>query len=773
MKRSTIKVYPIWKEHRAHRQKNKETIGALKRTFFIILSFITAILASVENAASIEPANAFVIQDIKYQSVDGAAKVEIETNEHVDYVIYALENPYRIIIDPLDTVWCDFESAVYFDEGMVRAIKFVKGKEMPDGPGGPYYPFDFVTVELRNPLPYELSESDYIITLNIGEMELLEPDELPAEKINRARAIGEEFAREIEEKIAGSGAQIYAVAKAEQAKKAGPETLTEVETERERPSSEVKGLLEDRKEINETKKELMKERIEIKAFRDELSEKKKDMDFAKDELNKKTFLLETEKVKLAKEKELLKKKAQGIKKNFTPRPIKDIFDIIPPEDYLQRELALEECVQIAMQNSIAIKIARERVESSRMKMHEAFRELFPELSFVLESTKGMISNRLYRGGKFGVEFKQVIFHGGEQMYLWKQSEINMKLAKENLNKEKEELIYNVSKAYYELAKAISKYDFQKRLVEDIKPDFDIARKEYEYDLITQIDFMNIESLVNQAHHTLFSYENAKSLARFELNKEMNISINADIKIKHELEPKDIELDADECIELAFKYKPTYRANYYSAEVARFSEKMAESQTFPQIDIFGKYLKAAEVLEPMNSLKNYLKNERTLGAMVSLPLGPNTMQYEKKRIKFAPTLTTFGSDTKYDTDKLRLNILDDMARYSKIKDSSAAYNESLKELNKSEQEIYTEVHDALYKLAEAEIKIKNSLNNIDLYKKELEVAEVRKGLNEITFHDLIQAKAKIYSEKGAYTDAVGDFYMAIAQLNKSIGIGGYF
>ncbi len=589
-----------------------------------VFAMIAALIVIAPSKA-LEPTSPFIIQDIEYKSFKGRAKLAIETNKRVDYIVYELEDPYRIVIDPLDTVWCDFEEAVYFGEGMVKSIKFIKLKDMPDGPGLPYYPFDFVTVELRNPYPYDLSKRDYVVTLNIREYK------------------GE--------------------------------------------------IREDKGKIREDKGEAM---------------------------------------------------------------------------------ALEDCIQIAMANSLAIKATKERIELAKMRVNEAFRELFPELSFLLDETKGMISEEHFIGRKLGFEFKQVIFHGGEQMYLWEQSKVNLKVAEENLKKTKEELIFEVTKAYYQLAKAVNKYEFQKELLEDIKADFEIVKKEYEFGLISQIDFMNAESIINQVSHTMLSYKNSLSLARLELNKVMNVEINADIEIDSHMVLRDIEIDLNECIDLALKFRPEYRIGYLSTEIAKFTERLAKSQTFPQIDIFGRYLKARELLEPaFESLDNRLKNERILGATVSVPIGSHTIDYQHKRTKLAPTVTTFESDTRYDAHKFRVNLFDNMARYSNVKDASAGYKEALDELNKAEQSIHTDIREAIFNFRESKIKIKNALNNIELYKKELGVARIRKGLNEISFYDLIQAKTKLYGEKGVYTDSVGDYYIAIARVNKAVGLGGYF
>ena len=447
--------------------------------------------------------------------------------------------------------------------------------------------------------------------------------------------------------------------------------------------------------------------------------------------------------------------------------------MIPPE-FKGKALSLDDCIQIAVSNSMAAKIAKEKMDLAKMKVNEAFRELFPEFSLMLDKTKGTISDAWYKGAKVGFEFKQPISHGGEIIALWEQSKVNLKVAKETLNKEKEEVILNTTKAYYDFAKALNRYEYQKALMEDAKADFDIAKKEYDMGLLPKIDFMNIESSMNHIIHMLLTNENSTLLARLGLNKAMNVSVDTELAIDSKLGYREMEIDAAECVSLALQYRPEYRISYLNTEVAKWSERIAKSHTFPQVDIFAKYLKAAERLEPfIEPLRHYYTNEKAIGATVSIPMGPNTLDYQRKETKFAPTVTTFDSDTRYWTDKLRLSIFDNMERYTSIKDASVKYKEALDEFNKSEQAIYSDVSEALFGFAESKLKIKNAENDIALYEKELEVARIKKGLNESTFYDLIQAKTKLCGEKGNYTDAVGDYFIATARINRAIGLGGYY
>jgi outer membrane protein TolC len=746
---------------------------------------MTIVFAAAATAGALEPADSFIIRDIEYQSFEKAAQLEIMTSEEIKYVVYELENPYRIIIDPLGPVWCDFEEAVYLGDEMVRSIKFIKGREIPNGPGQPYYPFDFVAIELNNPAEYRLSDKDRTITLNIGR--------------DASQKLMAGMAKEMEEKVSVEIANEMAAEEAEPEaeKEKAREAEEKIAEDKRKPTGEKKRiettkdrLKKERAKLKEEEGQLLEEKSEISSMQEEITKERREIDLARNELDKKRGTLEEERLRIAREKELLRLAEEKRKKErkteeqmagvgkmkakaAAPRPIREIPEGPPPE-YADKILSLEDCVNIAVANSLLVKTAKDRAELAKMRVNEAFRELFPELALFWDESRGTISDEHYRGRKFGMELKQVIFHGGEQIYLWEQSKVNLKIAKENVNKAKEEIIFEATKAYYELAKSLNKYRYQKALFDDANKDFEIAKKEREYELMSEIDFMNIDSAMTQIFHTMLSFKNNLSLSKLTLNKTMNIdNVNTDIQIDAELKFNEIDLDLGDCLSMALKFKPEYRVSYFNTEVAKLTEKLAKAKTAPQVDIFAKYSKSVERLEPVDILRKALENERTIGANVSIPFGPHTIDYQKKRTKLAPTVTTFESDTRSEHDIYRLSLFDDMARYSNIKDASASYKESLDEFNKAEQTIQTDVREAIFGFREAKMRIDGTRNNIELYDKELLVAQIKKGLNDISFYDLIEAKRKLYAEKKMHSQAVGDYYISLARVNKAIGLGGYY
>ena len=656
---------------------------------------------------AIEQIDPFIVKDIQYQAFQDKVKLSIIMSTFIECVSYELQEPHRIIIDPMEEVYCDYQDKVHFEEGPLRSIEFVKTREGSKDLDELYYAFDFLVIELTEATSYDIVKDGSNILLLIGQPQMTA---IPGvESLMKEMATDRE--REFIEEL----------------------TKTNKENIQELPPVPPKKY---KKEKKETTKKTSQTIVQKKLYEN----------------------------RLKKAEEKFKKEAEEIERIIEQEK--------PVEINLTNELTLKKCTKIALANHLPIKIAKEQVKLARLKVNESFRELFPAASLLWSESHGKINDTLYRGRKYGFEFKQPVFRGGELFFTWQQTKSNLKIAQENYKKEKEELVYETSKAYYDLAKALNNLDVQEELFKNIESNLDLARKEYELGLSTLIEFLNAQSSFDQVYYSIASAKNSVSLKRLKLNKIMNIDISSELKIAYKLELKEFDINIDECVELAMKYRAELKTKALMVKSAELGERIAKSQTLPQIDVVGKYVKSAEAFEPRAFGRN-LDNERFLGFTVDIPLGSSTAELSHKRGKLAPTVTTFASNTEYATDMYKLNLLDGLDKYTSMKNAAIAHQQALSDLRDVKQDIHSEVREAFYELKEAEIKLRGSANNLKLYEKELLATNLKKGLNEATVSEVMDAKIKLSGEQSTYINAIGDIYLAIAGLNKAIGMGGYF
>ncbi len=65
------------------------------------------------------------------------------------------------------------------------------------------------------------------------------------------------------------------------------------------------------------------------------------------------------------------------------------------------------------------------------------------------------------------------------------------------------------------------------------------------------------------------------------------------------------------------------------------------------------------------------------------------------------------------------------------------------------------------------------SKITFQAKQVEILEIRRQLGEAQYSDVVEEMIKLAEEEFSYIQAIADYYISIALLNKAVGIDGYF
>lgn len=437
----------------------------------------------------------------------------------------------------------------------------------------------------------------------------------------------------------------------------------------------------------------------------------------------------------------------------------------------KEELSLDDAVALGIKNHLPVQIALEQVKLAQFKEREAFRELFPQATVRWDESSGIVSSKDYTGRKYQLKLQHPLYHGGELRYTWEQAKVNLNIAKENYDKAKEEYSLELTKAYYDYVKAIRNFNVQEELLKGLEQDLSIAKKEYDAGISTLIDFLNVQSQYNQVYYSYLSSSNTLSLAKSNLYQFLNLDQDPAVNIKIETEVvfEEHKVDLEECIKLAYENRTDLKMNELTLKSAELGDRVAKSQQLPRVDLTGTIGKAGEVFTPGNL---QMSNDWFLGAKVSVPWGPNTMNYSYTNEHIAPSLTVF-SPTQNAIHSVRFNILDNLASYTEGKRGEITKQQAYADLIKGKQEAATQVREAYFNYQESTIKVKNSLANKELYQKELAVIRERRLMNEAQTQDIVSAKIKLAGEEVNYNSALVENILSLAKLNKAMGIKNYF
>jgi outer membrane protein TolC len=475
--------------------------------------------------------------------------------------------------------------------------------------------------------------------------------------------------------------------------------------------------------------------------------------------------------------ESLEKRKSDIK---TPRKRK--ADIkAPPKKRIITEseksggLSLTSCIAIAMENHLPLKISKKQLRLAEMRLTEAGRDLGPTVTATWELTDGRVSGKYYDGQKIAVEGKQPLFYGGELVFSVRQAKVNLEIVKNDYDRLKNDLILQVKKAYYSLDKSEKALEIQKKLRSRAKKLYDVTKAGFDAGVISEVEFLKVSSQYNQADFQATSAKEDISIANLILQQAMNQ--DAEIRIIPVAEPRIIALGLKDCFDLAYLNRPEIKISRLSIEHYEYEKKIMEARAhWPRVDLLGMYGNMSEDFiskdqDPANKPRT-LGPEYYVGAKASVPLWGNTLGYSFTKEEWQPIVRTRQA-TKSNTHAFSISFLNKLEDFSALEESDLEYMRSQDDMDKRKQEITLEVKETFFKYKKALFLMNVSESKVEFQAKQTRITDIRRELGEAQYSDVIEEMIKLAEEEYAYLQAISDYYVAIASLNKAVGLDDHF
>ncbi len=476
------------------------------------------------------------------------------------------------------------------------------------------------------------------------------------------------------------------------------------------------------------------------------------------------------------EKDRLERKARGIF-GVIKKGLKNVLSDIPAKDISTRKLTLDECIKIAMENSLPLEIAQKQIKLAKIRLWEARRKLVPTLKLKWEESSGEIDKKAYEGRRTLVEGSQPIFHGGELVFTVSQARINLEIVENDYERIKNGLILKVEKAYYSLNKAIKFIEIQRKLHEKARELNGFINRGYEAKAVSKIEFLNVSSKYNQVNFQFISAEENVSLALLMLQQAMNTEEDIDIMPTEEPEVRG-DISLDDCYTLAYTNRPEMKINYLMAEYYLYEKKIMGARSWPRVDAMGAYGYAIEDFRNKDqrgaraASGHKFAPEWYVGLKVKVPFLGNTLGYSVTKERWQPVVrTTHQTETL--THSTTFGILDNLKLYSDLTESDIGFGRAKHEYNKIKQQITLEVKETFFKYKKALLQMKVAKSKVEYQRRYVEFLEAKREMDEAMISDVLEQMINLGEEEFGLLQSFTDYYIAIKSLNKAIGIIAYF
>ena len=405
-------------------------------------------------------------------------------------------------------------------------------------------------------------------------------------------------------------------------------------------------------------------------------------------------------------------------------------------------LTLKDCITLALERNPSLQAVKARVLAAQKYERAAYKNYFPNLELQYRYTRYRDRQKIvilgfdvplssYEGTEGRALINWPLFHGLALRVEHQLKKLDVSLAQVEKRRVRQELIFRVKEAFYELLKAKKRNKEAQKSVERLKAHLELARALYKEGLIARNDLLQSEVALAEGEHALVVAQNVVEISRARLNLLLERPVAHPTTIVEKLPPLPSLQSFESYLSFALSRRPEIQAALLALEQARGRVRLAQSTLYPWIDLVGAYEKrGTDLLLTQNP---YWDRENV---WVALNLQWRIFEWGKNLDQISAA---------------RAQVLAQEAKIREIRDQIA------------------------FEVRQAYLKFKEAQNRLKVTQKSLAQAEENFLLNEARYReqlasstDVLDAEALLTSAKVNFVNALVDLHLANALLEYTIG-----
>ncbi len=415
-----------------------------------------------------------------------------------------------------------------------------------------------------------------------------------------------------------------------------------------------------------------------------------------------------------------------------------------------RKLNLEQSIKIGLDNSYIIHSSKMNVVMTEAQMREANTTRFPSLALNATYTRlsevppftvavpGLgsfnISPSIFDNYSLALSLKQPIFTGFKLSSSYEMAEYNSLAAKQTYTQDEQNLILNIKNAYWSLFKANKIKEVIDENVQQVKAHLTDIQNFYKQGLATRNEVLKVEVQLSEAQLNQIDAKNAVKLAIVNLDNVLGLPLSTEIEVQDSITITNTESmnDIDQLINKAQNNRPELKAMYYKLKASEKGITLAKSDWYPQIFLAGDY--------------NYAK--------------PNQRLLPTKNEFYGTWDVSLG---------LSLSLWNWGATIDKTDQAEAQYEQANDGLKTLKDAVTLEVTQDYYNLIKASEKVTVSQETVQQAKENYKVTDDKFKQGMALNSELLDAETALKQARTNYTQALVDYELAKAQIEKATGV----
>ncbi|MFA6053989.1 MAG: TolC family protein [Thermodesulfovibrionales bacterium] len=406
-------------------------------------------------------------------------------------------------------------------------------------------------------------------------------------------------------------------------------------------------------------------------------------------------------------------------------------------------LNIERCIEIALKMQPNILAATGTVRATESRIGQAESNYYPQVNWSSSysriksassssgSSSGTSNGALGRtGGSFdqysaGFNVSQTIYDFGKTPTQVKIQKYNFDSSRSDLENVSEQIIFNVRQAYYGVLQTRRNMEVAAESVRQFEQHLEQAKGFFTVGTKPKFDVTKAEVDLGNAKLNLILAENALRLALVNLNNSIGLPDAPEYALEDNLSFQKYDITLGDALSKAFQDRPDLKSVVARRQASESSIDLAKTGYYPVLTGNAAYSWSGE--------KFPLEHGWDVGAALSFPI-------------FSGFLTKY----QVQEAKANLNVL-------------KANEESVK------QTVISDVQQAVLNLKAAEQRVPTAKLNVEQARENLDIANGRYTAGVGNPIEVTDAEVSLITAKTSYIQALYDYKIAQASLEKAMGI----
>ncbi|MFN2432468.1 MAG: TolC family protein [Gemmatimonadota bacterium] len=406
-----------------------------------------------------------------------------------------------------------------------------------------------------------------------------------------------------------------------------------------------------------------------------------------------------------------------------------------------RRLALAEALDIGLEENPTVRASRFRRSASTAGIWEAYGNFLPQLqlSSALQQSGGgqvFVEGVPIPGGGpdiyttyYEFQLSHRLFDAGRDFLRLGGARAERRAADAQVDEERLRVAAEIRRRYIEALAATARREQAEREIEGRRGRLDLARARFQLGEVTRSDELQASIQVSEAEVDRVTSERDVRGAKLELLRAMGVEVDADsVELTDRFTVFEPVIDPDSLVRLAFREHPALRRLRATREVRGSEHSIAKTAYLPT-------LQAGVALQSTSS---------------------DTTEF----------LFRDFENRHFYTVGLQWDLFTGFSRYNDASRAKAELRVAEESVRDAELEIEAGVRQAYLALVNARRTHLTQVDNVELARQQLELAQERYRIGALSFPDLQDAQVTFSAVETDFIRSTYDFFLALASLEEA-------